>query len=569
MASVATGLSFNPDGLRATGQSVRAAGVVLDADLGTDVPACGSDQVSTAIADSLNARRRWLAAHVRAGHGQALTASDGIDGTATGYQAEDAAAAAAYGGAGAPAAGVAGIPAAPAAPTGLAPLGMEIPDISGHDGEALALALEAGAGPGPAMAASARCAALAARADSAAMQLIAAQEQLVASGQSQAHAPLMARLTSATAWAHGVAAHASGLAAGYSSAATSHTATQETVGHSASWRAVKEALDEAIAENQATGGLAQPRVDALTETLTGMQNQASTSMLGYQTTGYTVTAPPAGLPDPRLNPNGDSPAPGDPAPGTQPQDPAPSIPRKGPADPQTADPQTPAVTGPDTVAELPTDPALPDPDELNTPDDLTSNLPTKAGQDMLSPAMGALSPLAGLAKANPLQSLGQAAQSLGQQVSKAGSSALHPHSGQLGNAAPLPHHPSAGLGGGGGIKGGAGLGGALHPAASSNPAAPTATPPAESTPKPATAAGAGAAGGAGMGAMPLGAARRGKSAGSQPVTKYPEEAAEMESVGRPGVVADTTKADPVVNPEAQNAVKQRMARRAKAAAGED
>ena len=229
-------LDLETDGFRRVGELVDTAGTVLNADLGEDVPGCGGDEVSQTVMDNLNARRRWLAQHVRAGYSQALAAADGIADTAGAYQAEDAAAAGRYGepgfgAAATPAAGV-GAPSGTAAPSG-PPSPAAIPDISGRDGEELALALESGAGTGPAHAAAARLAGLATQATQASTQLLAAQTQLVASGQSEAHGPLLARLTRATAWAQAVAGHADALAVGYSAAATSHTATMGTVGPSA------------------------------------------------------------------------------------------------------------------------------------------------------------------------------------------------------------------------------------------------------------------------------------------------------------------------------------------------
>lgn len=191
----ASGLDLQPDGLDRVAEFVRAAGEVLATGLGVDVEACGGDEVSKAIMDNLNARRRWLIGHVKAGHGQALAAADTVAGNVVAYRTEDADAAARYGGAGgaglgggAPGAAAAG-PMAPAGPPAVG----AIPDISGRDGEELALALESGAGPGPATAAAARLSDLAAQAAHASTQLLAAQGQLAASGQSQVHAPLTAR----------------------------------------------------------------------------------------------------------------------------------------------------------------------------------------------------------------------------------------------------------------------------------------------------------------------------------------------------------------------------------------
>ena len=77
------------------------------------------------------------------------------------------------------------------------------------------------------------------------------------------------------------------------------------------------------------------------------------------------------------------------------------------------------------------------------------------------------------------------------------------------------------------------------------------------------AASAGASGGGGMGMMPMGHRPGNDSKGSK-INSYEQPLPEVESTGRPGVVGEASKpAAPVVNPDAQNAVKERLARRKK------
>ncbi|MDF2824360.1 MAG: transcriptional regulator, Fis family, partial [Mycobacterium sp.] len=53
------------------------------------------------------------------------------------------------------------------------------------------------------------------------------------------------------------------------------------------------------------------------------------------------------------------------------------------------------------------------------------------------------------------------------------------------------------------------------------------------------------------------------------INSYEDPLAEVEGAGRPGVIGETPKAAaPVVNPDAQNAVKERLARRRKDTAGD-
>jgi PPE family len=516
-------LNIDTDSLRRTGELVDTAATLLAPQLGADVPPCGGDEVSKAVMDNLNAWQRWLMQHVRAGSQQALAAAAGIAGTAGAYEAEDLAAAARYpdGGSGAgaaPAAPTPSVPAAPPAPSG-PPTLSPIPDISGQDGEQIALALESGAGPGPALAAATQLTGLATQAGAAQTALMAAQTQLLASGESAVSGPLMTRLTRAITWTQGVAGHAGALASGYTAAAGLHTTTKTAVGHSADWRATKNGYAEAVWEQGFTGFAGQAKVHAYQARLAGMQQSAGIAMTGYQTTGQTASTPPGTLPEPGLNPNAEN------APGPTP-DPTP-----GDANNELDD----------------KDPATPAADDQS------------GSQGMLSQLMSALGPLLQSAgQANPLQSLGSLGQ-VGQQLSQQASKAAQAASSPIKPAAlAKPHLAAAHKGGGGGgspIKP-ASISGAVHPASL------TGTP--ASTPiKPAAAAkGATPSQGGGMGMMPMGQ-RAGAGSKSSKVNSYEQPLPEVESTGRPGVIGDTAKPEPVVKPEAQNAVKARLAARKK------
>ncbi len=518
-------LNIDTHGLRRTGELVDTAGTVLEPQLGDDAPACGADEVSQAVMDNLNAWQRWLMQHVRAGSQQAFNAAAGIDGTAGAYDAEDAAAAARYPGGGhgaraAPATFTPSVPAATPAPSG-PPTLSPIPDISGQDGEQLALALESGAGAGPALAAATRLTGLATQATAAHTALTAALTQLLASGEAAVSPPLMTRLTRAINWTQGVAGHAGALAAGYTAAAGLHTSTKTAVGHSADWRATKTAYSEAVLEQQVIG-MAGAKVHAYRTRLVGMQQSAGTAMTGYQTTGQTASTPPGTLPDPGLDPNA----------GTA-QGPTPD-PTPGDADYKLKDKDTKTPTSDDGSGM----------------------------QDMLGPLMSALGPLMeSLGQANPLKSLGQIGQQLGQQGGNL-AKAAKPASSPIKPAALAKPHPAGAHKGGGGspIKPAASLSGAIHPASLTGtpPSSPPATPM-----KPATAAtGASPSGAGGMGMVPMGQ-RGGDKSKSSKVNSYEQPLAEVENAGRPGVVGDTAKPEPVVKLEAQNAVKARLAARKK------
>jgi len=512
-------LNIDTDGLRRTGQLVDTAGTILELQLGEDVPACARDKVSQTLMDNLNAWQRWLIQHVRAGAQQAFNAAAGIDGTAGAYEAEDLAAAARYpgGGYGAETAPAAGAPSAPAptpAPSG-PPTLLPIPDISGQDGEQLARELESGAGPGPATAAAAHWTAVAAQATAANTALAAAQTQLLAAGESEASGPLMTRLTRAIAWTDAAAGHASALASGYTAAGGLHTTTKTGVGSSADWEATKAAYREAVMDP-----LGAPIAHAYRVKLARMQQSATTAMTGYQSAGQTASTPPGTLPDPGLDPNTDG------APG-------PTL-----------------------------DPTADDANKLTDKDPETPTSDAGSGaQGMLGPLMSALGPLMkSIGQANPLQALGQIGQQLGQQASNVAAAAKPPSS-PIKPAALAKSHPAgaAHKGGGGAspIKPAASLSGAVHPA--SLTATPASSPPATPMKPAAAATGATPSASGGMGMMPIGYRSGDKSS---KVNSYEQPLPEVEDTGRPGVVpGDTAKPEPVVKPEAKNAVKARLAAR--------
>ena len=307
-------LNVDTDGFRRTGELVDLAGALLGTDFDdpTPVPACASDPASEAIMRNLNARQEWLLGHVRAGSEQASNAAIGMNDTATGYETEDTAAAGNYdqfgGGstAGAAPIGMMGVPpSVTATPAGM-PAFDPIPDVSGTDGETLARQLETGAGPGPATTAAARFAALAARAQAANVSLVNAYTELLATGESQATPGMAAKLTRGIAWTEAVAGHASALADGYEAAGALHTLTYSQVGPSAGWQTLKTALGEAQLENAMTGGLAQPKVDALNQTLTDKEQFKGVAAGNLQAGGELASTPPGALPDPGMDPNGDS-----------------------------------------------------------------------------------------------------------------------------------------------------------------------------------------------------------------------------------------------------------------------
>jgi hypothetical protein len=345
-----------------------------------------------------------------------------------------------------------------------------------------------------------------------------AQTQLLATGESQATPGMAEKLTRGIAWTEAVAGHAIALAGGYEAAGTLHTLTYSQVGPSAGWQTLKTALGEAQLENAMTGGLAQPKVDALSQTLTDKEQFKGVAASDLQAGGEVASTPPGDLPDPGMDPNGDS--------------------------------------------------APWDKDKKGDKDKKSDGEDPSGMQDMLQPLMGALGPLTqSLGKANPLQSVGEMAQQLGQQVGKLGGDAAKRAAGPLNPAALAKPLAGAGKGGGGGGKGGgspikpaSNLSGAVHPASLTD--TPKATPPTAVPPmKPAAAAGA--APGGGMGMMPMGH-RPGNDSKSSKINSYEQPLPEVESAGRPGVVGEAPKpAAPVVNPDAHNAVKARLARRKK------
>lgn len=522
-------LDIDTDGIRRASEFVSNAGAFLHPDLDADVPACGSDDVSQSVMNNLNSWRRWLLAHVRSGATQISNAAAVINDTANSFEAQDAAAAAGYGVGGSDAAPAPEMPVPPAgapAPAGM-PTFSAIPDISGADGETVAQQLEAGPGAGPAISAAAHLTTLSAQAQAAYASLTMAQGHIVASGQSQAHPGLMRRLDRAIAWTAGVAGQADALAAGYGSAAELHTSTMTVVGPSAGWRILKASYADAVMENQMTGGLSRPKVDALQAALTDRETRKGAAMSGYQVGGQTVSTPSGDLLDPGLDPSGDIGTADKPGKGDKGKNPLASEDGQG-----------------------------------------ASSL-----QDMLGPLMGALAPLMqSLGNANPLSSLGQAAQ----QVSKLGGDAAKKAAGPI---KPAALAKPAGLGGKGGRGGGKGGGGSpIKPStslagvrAASLSGSPSTSATTGETIKPtgvAPARATGAGAGGGMGMMPMGH-KPSSDEKTGKIRSYEDPLAEVEEAGRPGVEGEVAaRTAPVVNPESQNAVKERLARRKRDAAVE-
>lgn len=665
-------LDVNPDTLRGVAESVRDAATALIDTTQSATPGCGGDEVSQTIMDNLNARRKWLADHVRTGHEQAWGAASATDDTATSFEHGDAAMADILGGA---AGGVSnggssrrgGPGRSSATPM---PSVNPIPDISGRDGESLARQLESGAGAAPAVSAAAQCSALAGKAAQAAAHFAGAQALLTASGTSEAHGPMLARLARAQVWAQGVAGHAQDLAESYTAAAQSHIAACGAVRSSQEWEMTKTSFNEAVAENQATGGMMQERVEALKTLLDSMQQEAVAAMGGYQSAGELFSIPTVGLLDPHVSPDGPAAAP-DPSPAAA-ADPeilsapppagmpgtgttnlgglistatagsarsavqalsgslSPGIPAvggsgssgssgavfrpaglPGGASPTgspggaaasglgggmapagspagSPNPNSPnASNGPNPGAGEPggVDPGQ-DPEAIDgsdpDDDDQTGNATSHSGgddrdqsgpnsmQNLLGPLMGAAGPAMGaLGKGgggggNPLESLGQVAQSLEQQLGKQfGGHKGHPLT-PLTHAA--PHHPGSGHLGGGAAKGGGGLG---HVGASVHPAAAKSTP---ASPPPGGASGSGqgasTAAGSGMGGagmMPMGAGSKGAKPSVKP-NIYPEPIqTQPAGTGRAGIVGrDPAQADrSVLDPAQDKSRRERVARRKK------
>jgi hypothetical protein len=529
-------LNVDTDGFRRTGDLVDLAGALLGSDFDdpTPTPPCASDPASEAIMRNLNARHDWLLHHVRAGAGQAANAAGGMTDTATVYDTQDQIAATNYdqfGGGGysrsSTAAAGASQPRSSTPPSPGMPDVEPVPDISGTEGEALALQLETGAGSAPAFAAGAKLSALAARAHAAHLSLADAHTTLLGTGESQATPGMAAKLSKGLAFTQAVANHATVLANHYEAAGNLHTLTYSQVGPSAGWQTLKTGYAESQLENALNGGLSQSKVDAFKQALDDKEQVKGAAATGLQTGGTVVSMPPGGVPDPRMDPNGQG------APGDDDHDKG----KKDGKDAKTDDPST------------------------------------SSGGDMLEPLMGALGPLTqSLGKANPLQSLGQVAQQLGQQVSKLSGDAAKKAAAPLNAAALGKHLPTAGKGAGGGGKGG---GSPIHPSsnlpsatrAASLGGAPSATPAGTSPAiKPAAASGTGA-GGMGGGMMPMGHKLGGDDKGAK-IDSYEQPLPEVDSAGRAGVVGEVSRpAAPVVDPEAQNAVKARMERRKKDAAG--
>ena len=530
-------LDIDTAGFRGAGHHVAEAGSMLHYTPGADVPACGADGVSRALMDNLNARQNWLNQHLAAGAAQAFNAARGIDDTVGAYQHHDQAAAASYAGGYSPSAPAApnsvmpSVP-APSAPPTLSP----IPTIADQDGEQMATDLEGGAGTGPALQAASHWSTISAQAMAANGALVAAQTQLLSSGESQAHGPIAARLARAIAWTTGVAGHAGALAAGYTSAADLHTTVKTAVGPSQDWSTRKER----IRASAAGGPPARPLYIAQTTEYSLRQGEAGAAALGYQVGSQTVSTPPGTLPDPGLDPH-TSGANADDDPASTPQQPPKNLPSKDQAPQDQGSPatQNPADQAPGQGSGM---------------------------QDIMSSMMGALSPLM-KAASSPMQGLGQLGQLAQQAAQMAGMGAKAAHA-PIKPAALSGAHPGGAGGhhGGGGAGAGASLAG-VHPASLSG--TPSSTPPAGPMKPAAPMPAAGGGGGAPAGMMGGG---HGK-AENKTVKVNPAEAPlpDVEEAGRPGVVgaAASAKPEPVVNPAVTNAVKERLAARKKNLAGDD
>ncbi|MDF2826659.1 MAG: hypothetical protein K0R68_4067, partial [Mycobacterium sp.] len=172
-------------------------------------------------------------------------------------------------------------------------------------------------------------------------------------------------------------------------------------------------------------------MDAYQQTLDDKEALKGVAATSLQAGGEVVSTPPGDVPDPGMDPNS--------------QEPDKSDKRKG-EDVKMGEAEEPSPGG---------------------------------MQDMLQPLMGALGPLTqSLGNSNPLQSVGQMAQQLGEQVSKLGGEAAQKAAGSpLKPAALAQPLAGAGKGGGGGgspINPSSGLPGAPHPASLTG--SPSATP---------------------------------------------------------------------------------------------
>ena len=176
--------------------------------------------------------------------------------------------------------------------------------------------------------------------------------------------------------------------------------TYSQVGPSAEWQALKTALGECAGGERSDRRGCPTLVDAFKQTLNDKEQLKGVAASNLQTGGEVASTPPGDLPDPGMDPNGDS-APAD-------ND------KKGDKDKKKSDAED----------------------------------PSSGMQDMLQPLMGALGPLTqSLGKANPLQSVGQMAQQLGQQVGKLGGDAAKKAASPLNPAALAKPLAGAGKGG--------------------------------------------------------------------------------------------------------------------------
>lgn len=516
-------MEVDPDAIRRAGQLLTVVGDLLAVDLGEDIPACDNTEVSKAIANNLNARRRWLASQLRNGHTQAQEAGDGLRDTAAAYQAEDADAAARMRGGATSSARPASSPTSAAPSPASDPTMSEIPDISGRDGEILAQALEMGAGPGAVAQAIAPLTEVVAATQVIFEQLTAAHQQVLMSGESAITTPVLTKLTHTSAWVQSMGGHAAKLLTDHGTYVSANTAVRTAVGTSADYKMLKAALNKAMIENQLSGGLAQDQVNAWAEALNAKQQGATDGMSAYQSTGELVSTMTPGPGDPNL------------APGAG----------------QQGDPK---ANGQDPLGLL---------DDADGKKKSKGDKDTQpSGQDLISTLTGMPGQvMKSVGQNNPLKSASEAANQLGQQLGKGS-----PNSSPLKPAAMKPSPAlSKGAGaskGAGGLKAGSGIGGgALHPASAIGAPGPTAT----ATPKTVDASGGPArptAGtGSGMGMMPPG--RPGDSKGKVVESRYPDEKPAVPETGRPGVVGGTPPPAAPKDTSVQDEIQKRIAERKK------
>jgi hypothetical protein len=279
--------------IRAAADGIDAAADALMVSPLSPGAAVAADPVSAAAAANLGAHTGHLGEVLAGAADYVRRVAAELRITADAFDRQDAANAAPL----APTPAAAATPAdgaSPAPPTPVpAPPTTPTPHVAGQDAHIIARQLETGPGPGPVTATGGGLAQWSAAAAAAATALQTSATQLAGAGAAQFTAPAVALLSGAAEWASRAAAHAQGLSTAHTTHAVSYSTARTVVPSSEEFDAVKAALDAAIAENQATGGLAQAKVDALTSLLRQMQAQADAGMSAYETDAGTLQ----GLPD--------------------------------------------------------------------------------------------------------------------------------------------------------------------------------------------------------------------------------------------------------------------------------